>query len=112
MSRKNRNRAGIVYSTDPNFQYSEPEKEITTLSPSLQNLRIWLERKGGGKVVTVIRGFIGSTEDMKALAKTLKTSCSTGGTVKNGEILIQGDFRDKVMSVLLKHGYSAKKSGG
>ncbi len=112
MSRKNRNKSGVVYSTDPNFQYSEQDEDIQTLLPNQQKLRIWLERKGGGKVVTVIRDFVGSDQDMKSLAKILKTSCSTGGTVKNGEISIQGDFRDKVLSVLQQQGYPAKKSGG
>ncbi len=112
MNRKKSFTGNVVYSTDPSFEGSDNLSEIDTLPPQNQHLRIWLERKGGGKLVTSIRGFIGTTSDMKILSKLLKTICGTGGTVKEGNIFIQGDFRDKVLSFLLEKGYSAKKSGG
>ncbi|MCU0338241.1 MAG: translation initiation factor [Spirosomaceae bacterium] len=112
MSKKNRE--GIVYSTDPNFQYagSSQNDEQPTPVPAQQELKIWLDRKGGNKVVTAIRGWQGKTSDMEGLAKQLKTLCGTGGTAKDREILIQGDFRDKILTWLLSKGYKAKKAGG
>jgi translation initiation factor 1 len=113
MSNKNKNTGGFVYSTNPDFK---PEPEFTendTLSPSEQNLRIWLETKSrGGKAVTIVKGFIGTTADLELLGKLLKTKIGTGGAVKNGEILIQGDCRDKVLNILTEKGYKAKKAGG
>ncbi len=105
---------GIVYSTNPNFQIQfNDELEQETLIPSLQDLRIWLDRKHrGGKTATIIKGFIGKESDLEDLAKMLKTKCSTGGSAKDGEIIIQGDLRDKVLDLLLKTGYKAKKAGG
>ena len=111
MSKKNR--SGVVYSTDPNFQYqSNEDDEPETLPPAQQDLRVWLDRKGGGKVVTVVKGFVGTLADMEALAKTLKGVCGSGGTAKDYEILLQGDHRDKVVSWLEGKGYKAKKAGG
>lgn len=112
MSKKNRE--GIVYSTDPNFQYVDNNQDTgkVALTPTQQELKIWLDRKGGNKVVTAIRGWQGKTSDMEALAKQLKTLCGTGGTAKDGEILIQGDFREKILTWLLSKGYKAKKAGG
>ena len=112
MSKKNR-ASGIVYSTDPSFQYqTNDEPEAETLPPSQQNLKIWLDRLGGNKVVTAIRGFIGAAADLNDLAKQLKNTCGTGGSAKDGEILIQGDHRDKVLTYLTNKGYKAKKAGG
>ncbi|MEI7581418.1 translation initiation factor [Runella sp.] len=111
MSKKQR--SGIVYSTDPTFQYNDDsDEEPETLMPNQQELKVWLERKGGGKVVTAIKGWTGKTGDMEDLAKQLKTLCGTGGTAKDREILIQGDFRDKILTWLLAKGYKAKKAGG
>lgn len=112
MSKKN-NQGGLVYSTNPGFQLRDNEKEKQeTLSATQQDLRIWIERKGGGKVATVVKGFIGNEDDLTALAKLLKTKCGVGGTAKEGIIIIQGDVRDKVLLLLEKEGYKAKKAGG
>ena len=106
-------RTGIVYSTDPNFTYTNGEEaEPDTLSPAQQDLRLWLDRKGGGKIVTTVRGFVGTTSDLEALTRQLKGVCGSGGAAKEGEILIQGDHRDKVLAWLLSKGYKAKKAGG
>lgn len=112
MNKKNKNdKHGFVYSTDPNFQY-EPEDidNPDTLSPAQQKLRIRLETKHrGGKAATIIAGFIGKEDDMEVLGKKLKNYCGTGGSVKEGEIIIQGDQREKVKQWLLKEGYKGTK---
>jgi translation initiation factor 1 len=111
MSKKNRK--GIVYSTNPDFDYQTDEPlSARSLPPAEQDLKIWLERKGGGKVVTTVRGFVGSNPDLENLAKQLKSACGTGGAAKDGEVLIQGDFRDRVLNWLLAQKYKAKKAGG
>lgn len=106
---------GVVFSTNPDYKF-EPEEDdiIEKLDPEKQVLRIWLDRKNrGGKDATLIKGFVGNPEDLEALGKTLKTKCGTGGSAKDGEIMIQGDMRDKVLELLLKMGYKlAKKAGG
>lgn len=113
MSKKDKNRVNVVYSTNPNFSYeNEAEESQTTLPPQQQNLKLFLDRIGGGKLVTRINGFIGTEDDLNDLAKTLKQKCGVGGNAKNGEILIQGDNRDKLLDILTKANYKAKKAGG
>jgi translation initiation factor 1 len=104
----------VVYSTDPDFNYEYDDGTTEeTLPPGEQNLKVWLDRKQRkGKVVTLIEGFVGDDGDLKTLAKLLKTKCGVGGTAKNGEIIIQGDHREKILEILTKEGYRAKKAGG
>ena len=104
---------GTVYSTNPDFVFDYGEEEIVTLDPAKQNLRIMLDKKQrGGKKVTLISGFQGSDYDLAVLGKELKSACGVGGSVKNGEILLQGDFREKVLALLLQKGYSKTKISG
>ncbi len=108
-----KSRLGMVYSTNPDFRYdTDEEPEAETLPAGQQELRVWLDRKQrGGKVVTLVRGFVGRSADLEALARLLKTRCGVGGSVKEGEIIIQGDHRDRVVEILLRGGYRCKKAG-
>lgn len=113
--KKNRKQGGMVFSTNPDFDPEDYiEEEAETLPPEEQNLRILLDRKQRkGKTVTLITGFEGKEEDIQDLGKKLKGLCGAGGSVKNGEILIQGDFRDRILEHLQKNGFTkTKKSGG
>lgn len=104
-------RLGVVYSTDPNFNYATEETaEAETLEPSRQRLTVTIDRRNrGGKQVTLVSGFVGTQEDLAALGKTLKVKCGVGGSAKDGEITIQGDLRDKVTELLRNMGYNAKR---
>lgn len=108
-------REGVVYSTNPDFQYSyEQPEEVDTLPPQQQKLRVLLDKKQrAGKAVTLITGFVGKEADLAELGRLLKNRCGVGGSAKDGEILVQGDQRDKVVQWLLDKGYSqTKRSGG
>ena len=99
----------IVYSTNPDFHFDNEPEEAVTLPPAQQKLHVRMERSGrGGKTVTVVDNFICREEDLESLGKMLKTKCGVGGTVKDGQILIQGDFRDRVIAILSTAGYKAK----
>ena len=111
MSKKINSLSGLVYSTDPNFKIEEDENlEEQTILPAEQKIKIRLDKKHrGGKMVTLIENFTGKNADKEELGKKLKTVCGTGGSVKEGEILVQGDNRDKVLQWLLKNGYKNSK---
>lgn len=113
MSKKSRkDRVDIVYSTNSNFEYDYNEEQVhETIDVSKQKLKVYLDSKAKkkGKQATLISGFIGSEDDLKTLSKLLKTKCAVGGSVKDGDILIQGDFRDKIVQILNNEGYKAKK---
>ena len=114
MSKKNKrkNLTGVVFSTNNNYDYSyEEDQEEETLEPNKQNLRVLLDRLKGGKVLTAVIDFVGTKEDLKKLGKELKSKCGVGGSVKDGEILIQGDCRDKILKILLEKGDRAKSKG-
>jgi len=103
---------GFVFSTNDSFDYHTQE-QVETLPPQKQFLEALFSNKGrGGKTVTVITGFVGSETDLKSLGKLLKTKCGVGGSVKDNEIIIQGNYRDKIMEILKKEGYNVKRVGG
>lgn len=113
MSKNWKNREGIVYSTNQNFEYDTNEiEEPETLEPQKQNLKVYIDRKQRkGKSVTIISGFIGKNDDLNELAKMIKTKCGTGGSAKDGEIIIQGEMIDKITDFLTKEDYKYKISG-
>ena len=113
MSKNKKVPVGIMYSTNPDFEFDFNEEIIETLANEKQNLRVQLDKKArAGKQVTLITGFVGTDEDMESLAKRLKNLCGCGSSVKDAEILLQGDFREKIMTWLLAQNYKVKKVGG
>ena len=112
-SNKWKERKDIVYSTNPDFKYDyeNTEGELSTMDPGKQKLRVYMDSKARskGKLATVVNGFIGSDDDLKELAKLLKTKCAVGGTIKDKEVIIQGDFRDKIIQILSAQGYKVSK---
>lgn len=112
MSKKTKDKIGIVYSTDPDFKYETDNEDIETLVPEKQNLYVYIDRKQrAGKSVTIVEGFTGKTDDLEALGKILKNKCGCGGSVKDGLILIQGELKDKVFDLLVQMKYKVKKKG-
>ena len=113
MSNDWKNRLGVVYSTDPNFKYvsqDDLDQEPETLPAERQKVIVAIDRRNrGGKQVTVVNGFVGREDDLAALAKTLKTRCGVGGSATDGQIIIQGDMRDRIVDILLSLGYKAKR---
>lgn len=106
-----KDRLGVVYSTSVDFDYQTNEaEEPETLAPTAQVLRVRIEKKGrGGKTATLVSGFVGTSADLADLGRTLKSKCGVGGSVKDGEILVQGDFRERVISLLRSMGYTGTK---
>ena len=106
-----KDRLNVVYSTNPDYQYENvEEEEAATLPKNQQKLRVSMEKKGrGGKTVTLIRGFIGTEDDLKDLSKLLKTKCGVGGSAKDEEIIIQGDFKQRIIDLLKAEGYTQTK---
>ena len=113
MGQKNKSKSNIVYSTNPEFAFEqEPEESMQTLPPQQQNLYVSIDRKQrAGKSVTLIEGFIGSTKDLEILGKELKNKCGTGGAVKDGCIMIQGELKEKIYDLLIAKKYKVKKKG-
>lgn len=114
MNKKNNQKGNIIYSTNPNLSFDETSEEIETIENQQQQLKVCIDRKQRkGKSVTIVSGFIGNEDDLQNLAKTLKTKCGVGGNAKDGEILIQGELKDKVYDLLINLGYvKTKKIGG
>jgi translation initiation factor 1 len=113
MSKKDKNRVNVVYSTNPDFKYeANSDEEAITPASHQQNLKVYLDRLGGGKLLSRITGFVGKKEDLESLCKTLKQKCGVGGNTKDGDILIQGDNRDTIITILSREGYRIKKAGG
>ncbi len=114
MAKDWKERLGTVYSTNPNFQFeTNKQEENETLPPKQQKLYVSLDKRNrGGKAVTLIEGFVGKEDDLQTLGKKLKTKCGVGGSVKDNEILIQGDFREKIIQLLVADGYQVKRKGG
>tara|TARA_B100000902_G_scaffold392929_1_gene446201 strand:- start:46865 stop:47203 length:339 start_codon:yes stop_codon:yes gene_type:complete len=112
MKKNKKNRKGVLYSTNQNFEYEYEDDNMETLPNNQQFLKVHIDKHRGGKIAVIIKDFIGNLDDLKKLSKKLKASCGVGGTAKNGEIIIQGNVREKVMMILEKEGYNYKRVGG
>ena len=112
MMKNKKNTKGVIYSTNPNFKFEYENKETETLPNNKQFLRVCIDKHRSGKTAIIIKGFVGTTGDLKELGKMLKTKCGVGGSAKTGEIIIQGNIREKVMQILEKEGYNFKRVGG
>ena len=112
MEKNKKNRKGVMYSTNPNFEFEYENEKMDILANNQQKLKVCIDKHRGGKIAVIIKGFVGTADDLKALGKILKAKCGVGGSAKNGEIIIQGDLRDKVMGILAKEGYNYKRVGG
>ncbi len=112
MGKNNKNRKGVMYSTNPDFEYEYEEDEMETIANNQQNLKVCLDKHRAGKIAVIIKDFVGTTDDLKSLGKMIKAQCGVGGSAKNREIIIQGNVRDKVMEILQKEGYNYKRVGG
>ncbi len=110
--KKKKKRRGVIYSTNANFEFQYEDNEIESLPNNQQNLKVYIDKHRAGKIAVIIKDFVGNTDDLKALSKILKYKCGVGGSVKNGEVIIQGNVRDKVIEILEKEGYKYKKVGG
>ena len=112
MGGNKKNKKGVMYSTNADFEFEYEQQEIETLSNNEQHLKVCIDKHRAGKIAVIIKGFIGTSENLKALEKMLKIKCGVGGSTKNGEIIIQGNVREKVMDILEKEGYAYKRVGG
>ena len=112
MGKNKKNLKGVMYSTNPDFEFEYENEKMDTLPNNQQNLEVCIDKHRAGKIAIIIKGFLGTSDDLKALGKILKAKCGVGGSTKNGEIIIQGDQRDKVMDILAKEGYNYKRVGG
>jgi translation initiation factor 1 len=112
MDKKGKNKKGVMYSTNPDFEYEYENEEIETLPNKEQHLKVCIDKHRAGKIAVIIKDFVGTTDDLKDLGKRLKSKCGVGGSAKNGEIIIQGNVRDKVMELLQKEGFNYKRVGG
>ena len=112
MSKNKKKIKGVIYSTNPDFDFESEDEQIKTPPNNQQNLKICIDKHRAGKTAIIIKNFEGNATDLKALGKILKTKCGVGGSAKNGEIIIQGNVRDKVIEILEKQGYNYKRVGG
>jgi len=112
MKKDKKKKIGVMYSTNADFEFEYENEKIDTLANKQQNLKVYIDKQRAGKIAVIIKGFVGTADDLKALGKILKEKCGVGGSAKNGEIIIQGDLRDKVMHILVKEGYNYKRVGG
>ena len=112
MREDKKKRKGVMYSTNADFEYEYENDKMNTLANNQQNLKVCIDKHRAGKIAVIIKDFVGTNNDLKILGKILKTKCGVGGSAKNGEIIIQGDLREKVMDILNKEGYNYKRVGG